>query len=97
MGLLCENAIGNEKKTVFGRKRWYNVKEKAREWSIFNIPQNDQCYGFTKVFEKIEGTNLAGYAHNSRRIKFRTKCELFRQRFGVPRNKIGMMRIVTTK
>ena len=81
--LLCENEIGKEKKTAFGEKGWNNVTEKAREWSNLNIPQNDQCYGFTKVFEKIEGTNLAGYAHNSCRIKFRTKCELFRQRFGV--------------
>ena len=83
--LLCQYVFQRKDKiSVFRDDGWSKVQEAAENWSKINVDKDDIKYTFTKVHEKIKGSDHAfGRVHISCRTSFRTKVGKFENKYGL--------------
>ena len=84
--LLCDRAIlRRDKVSIPNIQGWEAFVQKAQEWSVIDIPANDNCYRFRFVYLKVQNANTPfGKRHSSCRCIFYDQIKILRfiKRYG---------------
>ena len=83
--LLCNKSIlENEKESAPTLQGWKSLIEKAKEWSIVDIPPDDNYYGFRFVYSKVKEKDTPnGKRHDMCRIIFGSKIAKYIRKYNV--------------
>ena len=82
--LICNKCFSDKEKAYnFGEGGWENFKSKAKKWQTLDIPEDNEYFIYTTVYETISNFNKTfGKSHRNCKKAFDLRYQKIKEKYG---------------